>query len=507
MSANLFGLFRERFPGDRDAVFLESPSGESVRYAALDAETARLAGRLRALGATPGQRVVVQVEKSTSAVLLYLACLRAGAIFVPLNTAYTEQEVGYFLEDSEPRLFVCDPARHSGLEPVARAAQVPALETLDAEGGGTLVHELEAAAPIDVASRAADDVAAILYTSGTTGRSKGAMLTHDNLASNALALHALWGFRPGDVLLHALPVFHAHGLFVALHTALLNGSRVVFLPRFDAEEVVQRLPDASVYMGVPTHYTRLLDCGGLSEAQCRGMRLFVSGSAPLLESTHRAFEACTGHRILERYGMTEAGMITSNPYTGERIAGSVGYPLPGVTARVVDAQGACVPDGEVGGLEIRGPNVFPGYWRQRERTREAFRDDGFFITGDLARRDADGRITLVGRARDLVISGGLNVYPKEVEAEIDALPGVEESAVFGIPHPDLGECVTAVVVPAAGASLDEASLVAALVGGLARFKQPRRVFFADALPRNAMGKVQKRALQEQYAETYAEGDG
>ncbi|MCP5373700.1 MAG: malonyl-CoA synthase [Hyphomicrobiales bacterium] len=503
---NLYDLFRSHFPQDPDALFLEVPDGQSVPYAALDGETGRLAALLDGLGVAAGDRVVVQVDKSPTAVLLYLACLRLGAVYVPLNTAYTADEVAYFLGDAGPRVFVCRPQDAERAQAVAAAAGVAHVLTLAADGGGTLAAGAAGLAPLDVvAERSCDDVAAILYTSGTTGRSKGAMLTLENLASNAQTLHALWGWVPGDVQLHALPIFHVHGLFVALHCALLNGSTTIFLPGFDPARVTGLLPRATVFMGVPTFYTRLLDHPDFGAGACASMRLFLAGSAPLLAETFDAFTARTGHRIVERYGMTETGMITSNPYAGgERVAGTVGYPLPDVIARVADGDGHELPRGETGVLEVKGPNVFKGYWNMPEKTAEEFRRDGFFITGDMATMAEDGRVTIVGRAKDLVISGGYNVYPKEIELLIDEVPGVRESAVVGLPHPDFGEGVTAVVVRdgGAGTEVDEAAILAALDGHLAKFKQPKRVFFVDELPRNTMGKVQKNELRTRYADTY-----
>ena len=500
---NLYTLFRQRFPADAAAVFLDGVDGRSLRYADLDQRTGQLLGVLRGNDVRRGDRVVVQVDKSIEAVMLYLACLRAGAIYIPLNTAYTPSEVGYFLENSTPKLFVCTPEKRPALDSVAMTAGVQSVMGLGGQGEGELMA-VAAAAPAsdEVTEVGQDDLAAILYTSGTTGRSKGAMLSHGNLASNAQVLHDYWHWQVDDVLLHALPIFHVHGLFVALHCALLGGSRVIFLPRFEVDTVLARLPDATVMMGVPTFYTRLLERDAFDRASCRGMRLFVSGSAPLLAETHRQFEERTGHRILERYGMTEAGMITSNPYDGERIAGTVGYPLPGVSARVADDQGKELPRGEPGVLEIQGANVFSGYWEMPEKTAEEFRPDGWFITGDIAVMADDGRVSIVGRAKDLIISGGFNVYPKEVETQIDRLPGIRESAVIGLPHPDFGEGVAAIVVRDAETTLDEAAVIAALGDRLARFKQPKRVFFVDDLPRNTMGKVQKNALRERYRDTF-----
>jgi malonyl-CoA/methylmalonyl-CoA synthetase len=492
VSANLYALFRERFPSDGAAPLLETPGGRVVDYAGVERESARLANALGGLGVRPGDRVAVQLEKSPEAVLLYLACLRAGVVFVPLNTAYREDEVAYFLGDAEPALFVGSP----GAEPASHAA--PCVRTLAADGSGSLRAEAEHASPEHEPLACEPDApAAILYTSGTTGRSKGAVLSHGNLASNALALHAAWGFRPDDVLLHVLPVYHAHGLFVALHTTLLNGTGMLFAPRFDTGVVCDWLPRATVMMGVPTHYVRLLGDQRLTAERCRGMRLFVSGSAPLLAETFERFRERTGHTILERYGMTETGMNASNPLEGERVAGSVGLPLPGVSLRVCDEAGREVGVGEVGGLEVRGPNVFRGYWRMPQKTRSEFREGGWFITGDLARIDERGYVHLVGRAKDLIISGGLNVYPKEVEQVLDTLAGVVETAVFGLPDADFGEAVSAAVVREAGSpELSAQDVIAHARRRLAAFKAPKQVFFVESLPRNAMGKVQKNRLRD-----------
>lgn len=496
---SLYALFRERFPSDRTRLFIETEGGKTYSYADLEELSGRYARLLIDLGVGPGDRVAVQVEKSPEAIFLYLACLRAGAIYLPLNPAYTKSEVGYFLGDAQPRIFVCRPEAEGAVSDIARSAGVGEVLTLDQAGGGSLVERSADLAPIDGAvERAADDIAAILYTSGTTGRSKGAMLTHWNLASNGLALHEVWGFRAGDVLLHALPLFHTHGLFVATHCVLLNGSGMLFLPKFDADTVLRLLPRATVMMGVPTFYARLLAHDGLDAAVCRGMRLFISGSAPLLEETFHAFRQRTGHTILERYGMTETGMNTSNPLEGERIAGTVGFPLPGVEARVTDDGGSVLGADEIGVLEVRGPNVFIGYWRMPEKTREEFRDDGFFVTGDVAKIDPRGYIHIVGRAKDLIISGGFNVYPKEVELCIDRIDGVVESAVVGVPHPDFGEAVTAVVKRAPDAKVEADAVIATCKAELANFKVPKSVHFVDELPRNAMGKVQKNDLRVRF---------
>jgi malonyl-CoA/methylmalonyl-CoA synthetase len=499
---NLYELIHRRVGAAPGRVAIATPDGETLTYADLDERCARLAGRLARCGVGPGDRVAVQVEKSVANLLLYFACLRRGAVYLPLNTAYTPSELDYFFGDAEPALIVCDPARRAEIAVLGGAA-VARIATLDAHGQGDLVEALGEESPEPaIAPVADDDLAALLYTSGTTGRAKGAMLTHRNLASNALTLVEAWGFSEADALLHVLPLYHVHGLFVACNTALFAGARLLFLPRFDAAEALEALPRATVTMGVPTYYTRLLAQEGLSAARCAGVRLFVSGSAPLLEQTFRDFEARTGHRILERYGMTETGMSTSNPLHGERRPGTVGLPLPGIEVRVADEAGRVLGPDEVGVLEVRGPNVFKGYWRMPEKTAEEFRPDGFFITGDLARIGEGGYVTIVGRAKDLIISGGLNVYPKEIESVIDDLEGVVESAVIGVPHPDFGEAVAAVVVRAPGAALDEAAVIAAVRARLAGFKVPKRVWFAPSLPRNPMGKVQKNALRAQHQDAF-----
>jgi malonyl-CoA/methylmalonyl-CoA synthetase len=500
MSNHLFDLIRTRMPAVGKP-FITHPDGARISYGDLVDISGQIAATLVAAGVKPGDRVAMQVEKSASALMLYLACVRAGAVFLPLNSAYTLAELDYFIGDAAPSLIVCDPSRAAGIAAIARGA---AVETLDGRGEGSLMARAAAMSGsfADVA-RGPDDLAAILYTSGTTGRSKGAMLSHDNLASNALTLVDCWRFTAADVLLHALPIFHTHGLFVATNVVLLAGASMLFVPKFDADEMMRLMPHATTMMGVPTFYVRLLDHPGLTKAATQHMRLFVSGSAPLLADTHRDWSARTGHAILERYGMTETNMNTSNPYDGDRIAGTVGLPLPGVTARVVDAEtGAGLPTGEIGMIEVKGPNVFKGYWQNPEKTAAEFRADGFFITGDLGRIDARGYVHIVGRGKDLIITGGYNVYPKEVESEIDALPGVVESAVIGLPHKDFGEAVTAVVVRGKASTLDEAGVAKALEGRLAKFKQPKRVFIVDDLPRNTMGKVQKNVLREQYKATF-----
>ncbi len=485
-----------------DRLLIERPDGSRLSYAKTIALSGRLANALKAQGAVPGDRVAAQIAKSPEGLAVYFACLQLGAVFLPLNTAYTPAEVGYFLGDAQPRVLIADPSKQATLEPFAEGA---AIVTLDQEGRGSLsAAATEQPSEIEVAERSPDDLAAILYTSGTTGRSKGAMLTQENLLSNALTLTDLWGFTAEDRLLHALPIFHTHGLFVATNIILAAGGSMIFLPHFDAKTVIRLLPQATSMMGVPTFYTRLLVSADFTAEVCRSMRLFTSGSAPLLAETHIAFEARSGHRILERYGMTETNMCTSNPLEGARRAGTVGPPLPDVALRIVDpASGNAVGEGEVGVIEVKGPNVFKGYWQMPEKTREEFRADGFFITGDLAHYDEEGYVVIVGRAKDLIISGGFNVYPKEIEEMLDALPGVVESAVVGLPHPDFGEGVVAFLVAEAGAALQERAIQEALSGRLAKFKQPKRVFVLEALPRNTMGKVQKNLLRDSKPDLFA----
>lgn len=505
-SENLYDLLASRFPSDRGRPFIETEGGTTYGYAELEAVSGRYARLLADLGVTKGDRVAVQVEKSPEAVFLYLACLRAGAAYLPLNTAYTRAEVEYFLSDAEPRVAVCRPGQEDAFREAGRAAGLAHVLTLGQAGEGTLPERAAALDPaFPTVAAAADDLAAILYTSGTTGRSKGAMMSHRNLASNALTLHACWGFRPDDVLLHALPIFHTHGLFVATHCVLLNGTSMLFLPKFEPESAFRLLPRATVMMGVPTFYTRLLADPRLTREATAHMRLFVSGSAPLLAETHREFRARTGQAILERYGMTETGMLTSNPLDGERVPGTVGFALPGVELRVADPEtGRALGTEEVGVIEVRGPNVFSGYWRMPEKTRAEFRPDGYFVTGDVGKVDGRGYVHIVGRAKDLVICGGYNVYPKEVEGVVDALDGIAESAVVGVPHPDFGEAVVAVARRSAGARApSEEQVIAACKERLANYKVPKRVFFVDDLPRNAMGKVQKNLLRDQHKDLFS----
>jgi len=499
---HLFDIFRAGGMASPALPFIRPPDGSAMSYGEVLEASGAMANALVSLGVKPGDRIAVQVEKCAEAVILYLAAVRAGAVFLPLNTAYTLAELSYFFEDAEPKLVVRDP-RHR--DAIAAAVPGTTVETLDGTGNGSLTR-LASTMPgafVDV-PRGADDLAAILYTSGTTGRSKGAMLTHDNLGSNANALSAQWRFTRADVLIHALPIFHTHGLFVAINVTLVSGASMIFLPKFDPAAILSAMPGATVMMGVPTFYVRLLEERRLTRHAAAGVRLFISGSAPLLPETFNAWRERTGHTILERYGMTETNMNTSNPYDGERIAGTVGHALPGVAVRVTDPDsGTPLAAGEIGMIEVKGPNVFKGYWRQPEKTAAEFRGDGFFITGDLGSIDERGYVRILGRTKDLVITGGFNVYPKEVESEIDEIAGVAESAVIGVPHPDFGEGVTAVVVRKAGSALTESDVLAALDGRLARFKQPKRVLFVDELPRNTMGKVQKNVLRERFNALYA----
>jgi malonyl-CoA/methylmalonyl-CoA synthetase len=503
MNANLFSRL---FDGLDDAsrLAIETADGQRISYGDLISRAGQMANVLVSRGVKPGDRVAAQTEKSVPGLVLYLAAVRAGAVYLPLNTAYTLNELEYFITDAEPSLVVCDPAKAEGIGAIA--AKVGAkVETLGADGRGSLTDAAAKASPaFTTVSRADDDLAAILYTSGTTGRSKGAMLTHDNLASNSLSLVDYWRFTDKDVLIHALPIYHTHGLFVASNVTLFARASMIFLPKFDPDLIITLMARATVLMGVPTFYTRLLQSPALTHESTKHMRLFVSGSAPLLADTHREWFARTGHAVLERYGMTETNMNTSNPYDGDRVPGAVGHALPGVTVRVTDPEtGKELGRETVGMIEVKGPNVFKGYWRMPEKTKAEFRDDGFFITGDLGKIDGNGYVHILGRGKDLVISGGFNVYPKEIESEIDAMAGVIESAVIGVPHADFGEGVTAVVVCDIGAKVDETSVLQALDGRLAKFKMPKRVIVVDELPRNAMGKVQKNILRDTYAKIYA----
>lgn len=505
-NANLYALLATGFPDDRAAIAIETPA-RSYSWNDIEQLSARFANLLGALDLPAGSRIAVQVEKSPEALMLYLASVRAGLVYLPLNTAYREAEVEYFLTDAEPAVVVCDSKNQEWISRLAEKTGTPHVYTLDADGDGSLaVAAASESSEFNTVRSLPDDLAAILYTSGTTGRSKGAMLSHRNLSSNAEVLNKYWGWRSDDVLLHMLPIFHVHGLFVASHGALLAGARMIWLPRLDIEQALHYLPQSTVMMGVPTYYVRLLGDERFTRALCANMRLFISGSAPLLTETFQEFKARIGQPILERYGMSETVMLTSNPYDpalGERIGGTVGQALPGVMVRVMDDAGIELGAGEIGNVQVRGPNVFSGYWRMPEKTREEFTADGWFRTGDVGRWGGDtapaNYLSIVGRSKDLIISGGFNVYPKEIELLIDDMPGVDESAVIGVAHPDFGEAVVAVIVPKPGAALDADAMMADLKSRLANFKVPKRIHFVEQLPRNTMGKVQKNMLRKQYA--------
>ena len=483
--------------------FLHLPDGRVLTHQDFLERIAQIAHVLTQTGLTPGDRVAAQVEKSPEALALYGACVQAGLIFLPLNTAYTADELSYFIENSGASLVVCDSKSKAMLAPIASQLNA-SLETLNADGTGTLTEQaVSKPAHFETVDCSGDDLAAFLYTSGTTGRSKGAMLTQNNLLSNSETLVQEWRFTARDVLLHALPIFHTHGLFVASNVTLLAGGAMIFLPKFDLDVVIEALPNATTMMGVPTFYTRLLGDERFTGDLTRHMRLFISGSAPLLAETHVQFESRTGHRILERYGMTETNMNTSNPYDGERRAGTVGFPLPGVELKITDpASGSTLPHGDVGQIEVRGANVFKGYWQMPEKTAAELRQDGFFITGDLGKIDEDGYVHIVGRNKDLIISGGYNIYPKEIELLLDDQPGVLESAVIGVAHPDFGETVLGVIVPAPGETPDIDAIMQAVQTQLARFKHPRKLILIDELPRNTMGKVQKNILRDTYKDMF-----
>ncbi len=503
MNANLYALFQSRFPKDLNDCWIETDEGRYYSWLDLERGSAKLANLLASLHLPQGSRIAVQVEKSPEALMLYLATVRAGFVYLPLNTAYRAAEMEYFIANSSPAVVVCSPQNFGWITQIAFKAGTAHVFTLDEprEGknsGSLLTRALHHNDQFETVHREPDELAAILYTSGTTGRSKGAMLSHGNLASNIRVLQELWQWRAGDVLLHALPLFHIHGLFVAAHGALMNGSKMIFLSKFDSASVMRHLPRSTVFMGVPTYYVRLLADAAFERKLCASVRLFISGSAPLLTETFDSFIERSGHTILERYGMSETAMLTSNPYDGVRKSGTVGKPLAGVSVRVVRSDGhACAID-EIGDIQVQGPNVFAGYWQMPEKTAEEFTADGFFKTGDVGRFDEDGYLTIVGRSKDLIISGGYNVYPKEIESVIDALDGVLESAVIGVPHADFGEAVTAVIVARKGATLSSAQVIEQLKSLIANFKVPKHVVFVDELPRNAMGKVQKNLLREQF---------
>ncbi|MBO67920.1 MAG: malonyl-CoA synthase [Acidiferrobacteraceae bacterium] len=500
MNENLYILLRKNFPKSKESLFTTTPSGSQIAYSDVDNLTARLAGALRTLGLGHGDRLISSVEKSPEALLLYLAILRLGAILVPLNTAYTIREFRYFVDDIKPKVVVVRPDIDTEQESVANASGAK-IATLGINNTGSLYHLMLNSDPIHAIEPVkTSDIASIIYTSGTTGTPKGAMLSHGNLISNAVSLNKIWGFRADDVLMHALPIFHVHGLFVAVHCAMLSGCEMIYLPKFEIDMVINLLPSATVLMGVPTFYTRLLEDHRLNEQICQNMRLFISGSAPLLPQTWESFLTRTGHKILERYGMTETGMIASNPLNGKRIPGTVGFALPDVTLRVCNDDGTVIPTNEEqpGILELRGPNVFEGYWRKANSTQSEFRKDGFFISGDVAQMASNGRITIVGRKKDVVISGGLNIYPREIENCLNQLSGITESAVIGIPHSDYGEILVAIVAGDSDLIPNEEDIISLLRFDLARFKIPRRVFCLDQLPKNTMGKIQKDILKNRY---------
>ncbi len=503
MSGNLFSTIETSIT-DPAKVFITTPYGKKYSYSDMLTRSAQYANALAGLGVKLGDRVALQLDKSPDVLFLYLACLRMGAIYLPLNSDYTASEVAYFLGDAKPAVAVCTASNKLAFDTIAADTGVATVKTLNSDDTGSLIDLAGASdqnfttVPMDK-----DDLAAILYTSGTTGRSKGAMLSHENLRSNALTLVKYWHFTAKDVLLHPLPIFHTHGLFVATNTVLLSGGSIILQPKFDITEMIKQMPNATVMMGVPTHYLRLLASPDFTHDTAKDMRLFISGSAPLSAETHKDFKQRTGHAILERYGMTETNMITSNPYDGERVAGTVGYPLPKIEVRIADAEsGKVLPQGDIGVIEVRGPNVFKGYWRMLDKTAAEFRADGYFITGDLGQIDSQGYVSIVGREKDLIISGGLNVYPAEIEAVLDAVDGIAESAVIGLPHPDFGEAVTAVVALEGGALLNEQQIIALVAVGLAKFKVPKHVIFLASLPRNTMGKIQKKAMRETYNELY-----
>ena len=505
---NLYSLLEKGFPKDRKACAIETQDGLYYSWSDLERASAMLANLLKSLGLPKGARVAVQVEKSPEALFLYLATIRAGYVYLPLNTAYQATEIQYFIENAEPAVVVCSSKNFAWVSKVAFKLGTKHVFTLDDNRTGSLLERATSQSDqFKTLPTADDDLAAILYTSGTTGRSKGAMLTHRNLGSNCLVLKEFWQWQKDDVLLHALPIFHVHGLFVAAHGALINGSKMIWLPRLDTAQLIQQMPRATVMMGVPTFYVRLTADKAFTKSACRNMRLFISGSAPLLTETFNDFKKITGHTILERYGMSETIMLTSNPYQGARVGGSVGVPLPGVSVRVVGDDGQICQVDEIGGVQVKGPNIFKGYWHMPEKTTEEFTADGWFKTGDVGRwggTNISGKVpanylSIVGRSKDLIISGGYNVYPKEIESFIDEIDGVAESAVIGIPHPDFGEAVLAIVVPKAGVKLDAQKMIDALKGQIANFKVPKRIEILSDLPRNAMGKVQKNVLRQQFA--------
>jgi malonyl-CoA/methylmalonyl-CoA synthetase len=510
-NANLYAILRKQFPADLDSIAVETDNGLHYSWRDLERGSAMMANLLQGLNIPAGSRVAVQVEKSVEAMMLYLATLRAGLVFLPLNTAYQSAEIEYFINNAEPAVVVCSGKNFGWVSKIAFSCGAQSVFTLNDDRSGSLLERAAHCSDLHSISRNQDaDLAAILYTSGTTGRSKGAMLSHGNMSSNALMLKDYWGWKDGDVLIHALPIFHVHGLFVAIHGALINGSKMIWLNKFEPKSVIEAMPRATVFMGVPTLYTRMLGESSLTKTAASNMRLFIAGSAPLLKETHEEWQQRTGHNILERYGMSETVMLTSNPYLAdprykhqtERRAGTVGFPLPGVSLRICDGADQPLPTGEIGGIHVKGANVFAGYWRMPEKTAEEFTQDGYFRTGDVGKQDERGYVHIVGRSKDLIISGGYNVYPAEIEGYINELPGVQESALIGVPHPDFGEVGIAVVIAKAGAKLDPSGIVAVLKGKLANFKIPKRCEVVAELPRNTMGKVQKNLLREQYKNSF-----
>ncbi len=505
-NCNLYAALRANFPADRYTIAIETDTGLAYSWQDLERGSAMMANLLRSLDLPARSRVAVQTEKSVETCMLYLATLRAGLVFLPLNTAYQNEEMAYFMDNAQPAVVVCSSQNFGWVSKIAFKAGTSNVFTLNDDRTGSLLERAAHAADDEVCERNhADDLAAILYTSGTTGRSKGAMLTHGNLLSNAETLKNYWGWRAGDVLIHALPIFHVHGLFVAIHGALLNGSKMIWLSKFDPKQVLQKMPEASVFMGVPTLYVRLLAEAGLNKAVTKNMRLFIAGSAPLLKETFDQWRDRTGHTILERYGMSETVMLTSNPYLakdGERRAATVGIPLPDVALRVCDDADKHLPPNQIGGIQVKGPNVFKGYWRMPEKTAEEFSADGFFRTGDVGKIDERGYVHIVGRSKDLIISGGYNVYPAEIEGYINEMSGVAESALIGVPHPDFGEVGVALVIAKPNARVDDAAILTTLKARLANFKIPKRCFVVRELPRNTMGKVQKNLLRQEYKDLF-----
>lgn len=503
--SNFFALLHRKIRQSADRVFLDLEDQPSITYGEADRMSAQAANWLHRLGLKPGDRVTMQVDKSEHAVILYLACLRAGVVFHPLNAAYTLNELEHFFQDAQPTLVVCRSIMEHRIRPLASRFGIGHVETLDEDGGGSLLGEIFAESEqFDIVGREPDDTALLIYTSGTTGKPKGAMITHHNLSSNLISLMDTWEWNEEDVILHVLPLFHVHGLCPALHCPILGGSRILFQNRFSVSKAIDLIPNSTVLMAVPTIYTRLLSDERLTVELCRNIRIFLSGSAPLLPEISNEFEQRTGHRIMERYGMSEGQMITSNPFRGDRLIGSVGLAFPDISLRICDQSGELLKHNEIGMLEVKGPNVFRGYWRNPEATSKAFRNDGYFITGDLGMIDTDGYLTIVGRESDLIISAGLNIYPKEIEDQINRLPGVADSAVFAVPHPDLGEAVFATVVGQENSTLTADGINAAIEERLSAFKIPKRIEFVDELPRNAMGKVEKKQLRIRYQSEFVD---